>query len=600
MYLALYRKYRPKTFDDVISQEHITTTLKNQIAGGTAAHAYLFTGSRGTGKTSCAKILAMAVNCLRPVNGNPCLECEACREIESGAATDITEMDAASNNGVDDVRQLRDEVAYTPVSCKYRVYIIDEVHMLSLQAFNALLKTLEEPPEHVKFILATTELHKVPATILSRCQRFEFRRIDIADSAERLLSVAEKEGVTLDGDAAELIARLSDGGMRDALSVLDRCISADEHVTSEVVRSCAGVADTRHLFAFSEMTAAKDVSGCIRLLNELHKGSKDIARIIDELSGHYRDLMLFKTAPADKELLSAMPDEYPEIERICGLYTLDDILRCLSLLQQCADDIGKTKQRKTLAEMCLVKMCLGLGTTAAEQSSISAAPVSPSLPAAASSAELNIVPAEAPKEEFKPTPPEKMSKREAANIAKLRELSRETMEIVKGAPAKSVPEPPPAESAPPASDDLMPPPDDYGAPPPDYDYTPPVSAPFVGQAAETAPRTQPEELPTHEITPEKWREAVEKLDDMKRALLADSEAELKGNTLTVRSASNMLNSMRDEPLKTLERELCGALGFEIKLHTERKQAAEGAPTAESAVDRLLEKAGRLNIEISYK
>ena len=286
MYLALYRKYRPKTFDDVISQEHITTTLKNQISSGTAAHAYLFTGSRGTGKTSCAKILAMAVNCLHPVNGNPCLECEACREIESGSATDITEMDAASNNGVDDVRQLRDEVAYTPVSCKYRVYIIDEVHMLSLQAFNALLKTLEEPPEHVKFILATTELHKVPATILSRCQRFEFRRIDTADSAERLLSVAEKEGVTLDRDAAELISRLSDGGMRDALSVLDRCISADSHVTSELVRSCAGVADTRHLFAFSEMTAAKDVSGCIRLLNELHKGSKDIARIIDELSGH--------------------------------------------------------------------------------------------------------------------------------------------------------------------------------------------------------------------------------------------------------------------------------------------------------------------------
>ncbi len=605
MYLALYRKYRPKTFDDVISQEHITTTLKNQIAGGTAAHAYLFTGSRGTGKTSCAKILAMAVNCLRPVNGNPCLECEACREIESGAATDITEMDAASNNGVDDVRQLRDEVAYTPVSCKYRVYIIDEVHMLSLQAFNALLKTLEEPPEHVKFILATTELHKVPATILSRCQRFEFRRIDIADSAERLLSVAEKEGVTLDRDAAELISRLSDGGMRDALSVLDRCISADSHVTSELVRSCAGVADTRHLFAFSEMTAAKDVSGCIRLLNDLHKGSKDIARIIDELSGHYRDLMLFKTAPADKELLSAMPDEYPEIERICGLYTLGDILRCLSLLQQCADDIGKTKQRKTLAEMCLVKMCLGLGTAApAERKPISDAPVSPSSGCTVSPA-LNIMPAETPKEEFKPTPPEKMSKQEAANIAKLRELSRETMEIVKGNPAKSSPEPPQpfAESAPPAFDDFMPPPDDYGAPPPDYDsYAPsePMVSPLVGQAVKPASQTQHEELHAQDITPEKWRAAVEKLDDMKRALLADSEAEIIGNTLTVRSASNMLNSMKDEPLRTLEHEICGALGFKIKLQTERKEAAESSVTAESAVDRLLEKAKRLNIEISYK
>lgn len=602
MYLALYRKYRPKTFDDVISQEHITTTLKNQIAGGTAAHAYLFTGSRGTGKTSCAKILAMAVNCLHPVNGNPCLECEACREIESGSATDITEMDAASNNGVDDVRQLRDEVAYTPVSCKYRVYIIDEVHMLSLQAFNALLKTLEEPPEHVKFILATTELHKVPATILSRCQRFEFRRIDTADSAERLLSVAEKEGVTLDRDAAELISRLSDGGMRDALSVLDRCISADSHVTSELVRSCAGVADTRHLFAFSEMTAAKDVSGCIRLLNELHKGSKDIARIIDELSGHYRDLMLFKTAPADKELLSAMPDEYPEIERICGLYTLGDILRCLSLLQQCADNIGKTKQRKTLAEMCLVKMCLGLGlgtASAAERQPISVTSAAPA---------PKIVPAEIPREEFKPTPPEKMSKQEAANIAKLRELSRETMEIVKGAPTKNVPEPPPAESAPPAPDDFIPPPDDYGAPPPDYDgYAPPDAfsaekkpKPGIEPQTESKPRSESESKTAADITPEKWQAAVEKLDDMKRALLADSEAELTGSTLTVRSASNMLNSMKDEPLKTLERELCGALGFDIKLRTERKEAAEVTSTAESAVDRLLGKAKRLNIEILYK
>ncbi len=607
MYLALYRKYRPKTFDDVISQEHITTTLKNQISSGTAAHAYLFTGSRGTGKTSCAKILAMAVNCLHPVNGNPCLECEACREIESGAATDITEMDAASNNGVDDVRQLRDEVAYTPVSCRYRVYIIDEVHMLSLQAFNALLKTLEEPPEHVKFILATTELHKVPATILSRCQRFEFRRIDTADSAERLLNVAEKEGVTLDRDAAELISRLSDGGMRDALSVLDRCISADGHVTTELVRSCAGVADTRHLFAFSEMTANRDVSGCIRLLNELHKGSKDIARIIDELSGHYRDLMLFKTAPADKELLSAMPDEYPEVERICGMYDLNDILRCLSLLQQCADDIGKTKQRKTLAEMCLVKMCLGLG---AQSGSADVPPATAAKPNAAVSAPppvVNIVTAESPQEEFTPTPPEKMSKQEAANLAKLRELSRETMQIVKNTAGD--PEPPPELNSAPAPDLYAPAPEDYGAPPPDYDYVPPEQTdgappkkakPDDKPKAEAPAKTEPEVGVISNITPEQWKAAVEKLDDMNRAMLTDSEAEINGNTLTVRSASNMLNSMKDEPLRTLERELSEVLGGKIKLKTQRKEAAESAPTAVNAVDRLLEKAKRLNIEIIYK
>ncbi|MDE7193737.1 MAG: hypothetical protein K2O14_07170, partial [Oscillospiraceae bacterium] len=484
------------------------------------------------------------------------------------------------------------------------VYIIDEVHMLSLQAFNALLKTLEEPPEHVKFILATTELHKVPATILSRCQRFEFRRIDTADSAERLLSVAEKEGVTLDRDAAELISRLSDGGMRDALSVLDRCISADSHVTSELVRSCAGVADTRHLFAFSEMTANKDVSGCIRLLNELHKGSKDIARIIDELSGHYRDLMLFKTAPADKELLTAMPDEYPEVERICGMYTLDDILRCLSLLQQCADDIGKTKQRKTLAEMCLVKMCLGLGVQ-----STAAAPTTAARPAVSAGAPsvMNIV-TETPKEEFTPTPPEKMSKQEAANLAKLRELSRETMEIVKHTPGNSpTSEPPPEVNSAPAPDLYAPPPEDYGAPPPEYDYVPP-------EQGDAPPKAKPEVKPKEkapakvdtevnalsDITPEQWKAAVEKLDAMKRAMLTDSEAEIKGNTLIVRSASNMLNSMKDEPLKALERELSEALGGKFRLQTQRREAAESAPTDGNAVDRLLEKAKRLNIEVIYK
>lgn len=359
MYLALYRKYRPRTFDEVISQEHITTTLKNQVLNGSTGHAYLFTGSRGTGKTSCAKILAMAVNCENPQGGNPCLECGHCREILDGSATDIVEMDAASNNGIDDVRQLRDEVAYTPVSCKYRVYIIDEVHMLSVSAFNALLKTLEEPPPHVKFILATTELHKVPATISSRCQRFEFRRVNAADSAERLLEVAAKESVKLERSAAELIARLSDGGMRDALSILDRCISAESDITPQTVRDCAGVADDAHLFALSEMIARHDTAGCIRLLGELHKGAKDIALIIGELSGHFRDMMLYKTAPNDRDLLNVLPDEQDKLFAVADMYSLEEILRCLTLLQQCADGIGKIKQRKTLAEMCFVKMCTG-------------------------------------------------------------------------------------------------------------------------------------------------------------------------------------------------------------------------------------------------
>ncbi|MGN1120360.1 MAG: DNA polymerase III subunit gamma/tau [Oscillospiraceae bacterium] len=459
MYLALYRKYRPRTFDDVISQEHITTTLKNQITNGTAAHAYLFTGSRGTGKTTCAKILAMAVNCLNPQNGNPCLECANCRDIAEGTATDIVEMDAASNNGVDDVRQLRDEVAYTPVSCKYRVYIIDEVHMLSPAAFNALLKTLEEPPEHVKFILATTELHKVLPTIISRCQRFDFRRIDIKDSAARLLSVAEKEGVTLDADAAELISRLSDGGMRDALSVLDRCVSADSHITSDTVRSCAGVADNRHLFIFSEMVSKNDVSGCIRLLSELHTASKDIARLVDELSEHYRDLMLYKTVPADTDLLSAMPYEYGDIQRICEAYTLEDILRCLTLLQQCADNIGKTKQRRTAAEMCLVRMCLGLGaqTEGAPKPKLHmvAPAASSGIPAGAT---IQIIPVEPQKEEFVQTPIENLSRESAANLSKLRELNQQTAKIVNSMakkpaaqPNAAAPQKPEAENSAPAN-----------------------------------------------------------------------------------------------------------------------------------------------------
>ena len=227
IYLALYRKYRPKTFEDVVSQPHITTTLKNEIMTGKTAHAYLFTGSRGTGKTTCAKILSMAVNC-----ENPCMECETCRNIDQGATLDVVEIDAASNNGVDDVRQLREEAVYSPSQCKYRVYIIDEAHMLSAGAFNALLKIMEEPPPHVKFILATTEVHKVPVTILSRCQRFDFRRIRTEDIEARLLWIAGKEPFTLSPDAAALIAKLADGGMRDALALLDQCASFSSDITS--------------------------------------------------------------------------------------------------------------------------------------------------------------------------------------------------------------------------------------------------------------------------------------------------------------------------------------------------------------------------------
>lgn len=429
MYLALYRKYRPRTFDDVISQPQIVTTLKNQIATGQNTHAYLFTGSRGTGKTTCAKILAMALNCKHPVNGNPCLQCENCREIADGSATDIVEMDAASNNKVEDVHLLQEQLAYTPVSCKYRVYIVDEVHMLSTAAFNALLKTIEEPPAHVIFILATTELHKVPATIVSRCQRFEFRRIDVADSSARLLGVASNEGVALTQGAADMISRISDGGMRDALSLLDRCISVSCDITEETVRDCAGVADNRRMYQLAEYIAARDIPGCIKLLEQLYKGGKDIARVMDELGMVFRDLMLSVSAPGEHGLLSVMPSDYAEIDRLSEMFSLGDILRCLTLIQECTDNLAKTRQRRTVAEMCFVKLCSGAQTAA--QTSEQAQPVQ------------QVKPVRKPEykpmgSEFAPLPDEKLSPTQAAAVKKLQKIFEPE---AKEAPTAPKPEP---------------------------------------------------------------------------------------------------------------------------------------------------------------
>lgn len=439
MYLALYRKYRPRTFDDVISQPEIVTTLKNQIAEGQNAHAYLFTGSRGTGKTTCAKILAMALNCKHPVGGNPCLECENCRDIMNEETTDIVELDAASNNSVNDVHLLQDQLSYTPVSCKYRVYILDEVHMLSPAAFNALLKTLEEPPAHVIFILATTELHKVPATILSRCQRFEFRRIEIADSSARLLSIAQQEGVSLTQDAADMISRLSDGGMRDALSLLDRCIAVSRDVTEDTVRNCAGVADNFNLYQLVEMIAARNIPGCIQLLGQLYSGGKDIARLMDELGGVFRDLMICRSAPAEKSLLSAMPHDHPEIERLAGLFSLEDILRCLTLIQECSDGIAKSRSRKTIAEMCFVKLCTGAPTAAQAAQFNSAKPAQPVQPTQSVAAAPRPFESKPMGSEFTPLPDDKLDPKRAATVNKLREIF-----------AQNEPAPAPAEPAKPA------------------------------------------------------------------------------------------------------------------------------------------------------
>ena len=308
MYRALYRKWRPQRFEDVVAQRGIVTALRNQIATGRVGHAYLFTGVRGTGKTSCAKIFAKAVNCLHPNNGDPCGECEICRGIDNGSILDVVEMDAASNNGVDDIRDLRDETAYTPSACHYKVYIIDEVHMLSTAAFNALLKTLEEPPAHVIFILATTEIQKVPATILSRCQRYDFTRIGPEDIAKRVEYIAGQEGLELTTEGAELIARLADGAMRDALSILDTCAGVTAKVDADVVRRMAGVTDRSYLFRISDAIAAQDAPTALAQLAQLRQQSVDVKRLTEELIAHYRALML-AALPGGQTLLSGVSPE---------------------------------------------------------------------------------------------------------------------------------------------------------------------------------------------------------------------------------------------------------------------------------------------------
>ena len=308
MYRALYRKWRPQRFEDVVGQRAIVTALKNQITAGRVGHAYLFTGVRGTGKTTCAKIFAKAVNCLHPVNGDPCGECEICKGIDNGSLLDVVEMDAASNNGVDDIRDLRDETAYTPSACQYKVYIIDEVHMLSTAAFNALLKTLEEPPAHVIFILATTEIQKVPATILSRCQRYDFTRIGPEDIARRVEYIAGEEKLELTSDGAELIARLADGALRDALSILDTCAGVTAKIDADVVRRMAGVTDRSYLFQISDALEAQDAAAALAQLAQLRQQSVDVKRLTEELIAHYRALML-AALPGGQALLSGVSPE---------------------------------------------------------------------------------------------------------------------------------------------------------------------------------------------------------------------------------------------------------------------------------------------------
>lgn len=357
MHIALYRKYRPKTFSQVIGQKFVVEALKNQIAAGKTGHAFLFTGTRGTGKTSCAKIFAKAVNCLHPINGEPCLECDVCKGIENESIYDVTEMDAASNNSVEDIRDVLNEVNYLPVMAKYRVYIIDEVHMLSTPAFNALLKTLEEPPAHVIFILATTEIHKVPATILSRCQRYDFTKLTVEDIADALLEIAREEGINLTPAAAKMIATLSDGAMRDANSILDTCISMGNYIDEDTVANLVGVSKDEDIFVFAQNLIAGDMAASLAALRALTQRSADIRRLCEELITHFSNLLIANLVGSTPQLLNISQEKFDRLKNQAMTCSHSFISFALNCFTDALDNIAKGQNPKIAMDIAVYTMC---------------------------------------------------------------------------------------------------------------------------------------------------------------------------------------------------------------------------------------------------
>ncbi len=382
MYQVLYRKWRPKTFADVVGQPHVTETLKNELISGRIAHAYLFTGSRGTGKTTCAKIFAKAVNCLHPNDGNPCGECEICRGIEDESIMDVTEMDAASNRKIEDIRDLLEEIRYTPAQAKYRVFIVDEVHMLTTEAFNALLKTLEEPPSYVIFILATTEPHKLPATILSRCQRFDFHRVTPQAICDRLKYIAQQEGGDIDDEAGLMIARLADGGMRDALSILDQAMGKSRQVNALTVCETVGMAGAGYINEMAGDIAKRDSAALMRLINELYANSKDMIRLCDELIGYFRSIMILCTVKDSDGLIVASEAELTELKQAAAQFTSAKAIEILNLLQSSYEKMARGVNKRVEMETVLIRIC-GIpdnGTPAAQPSQQQTQPARPQQP----------------------------------------------------------------------------------------------------------------------------------------------------------------------------------------------------------------------------
>ena len=615
MYRALYRKWRPQRFEDVVAQRGIVTALRNQVASGRVGHAYLFTGVRGTGKTTCAKIFAKAVNCLHPKDGDPCGECEICKGIDNGSILDVVEMDAASNNGVDDIRDLRDETAYTPSACHYKVYIIDEVHMLSTAAFNALLKTLEEPPAHVIFILATTEIQKVPATILSRCQRYDFTRIGPEDIAQRVEYIAGQEGLELTTDGAELISRLADGAMRDALSILDTCAGVTAKIDADVVRRMAGVTDRSYLFRISDALEAQDGAAALAQLAALRQQSVDVKRLTEELIAHYRALML-AALPGGQSLLSGVsPEEEAQYLEKGPQLGQREAVRAIRTLGNALEHMTRGSDQRIELELALFTLSEPPQTAPAAAVSVQAA--APAAPVVRPFVSAPAQPAPQPFVSTPVTPPPAVQEPLPAPAAEPTSAPEEPAD----SPASVPEEPAPA----PAEEELPPPPDEppvaESAPLPWDEPAAPVTAPLPEEtpaeaSAPTAPApeytadptlSRPRKVAAEGINPfEQWSEVVKLLqekDPMLHSYLRKSKAYFDGTRVLIDGGKTFRDFIRvnKDSQRLIKKLIAQVSGIAVPIGPyEPRTAAKPTSNAEQSLH-ALEKLGlEVSIEDSTK